>query len=327
MTEALPWLVPVAVAAVAAGLAVLRARKPAALALAGGAVPARPVRRTWLVRGVLGAALVALLAVSVALLGKQDRFGTLVGGGRSTVVVLDLSASVSDLVYQEIARTLSGIVAEADDSSRVGLVVFSDVAEEALPPGTRVAELRPFIRFFQPKHEPSASRKPSYYRAAGPTAAPPTAYPLNPWFRKFSGGTRISTGLETARLALERDGYDGGRVLLLSDLAESQDDLPRLTAELARYASDPGLELRIVALPPATRAETGFFELILGSPGAVVASTELASAQRADGTPVGPFPTWLAVAVGLLAAALAVHELVARPLAWDRRAGTGVETP
>jgi hypothetical protein len=280
------------------------------------------------VRSVLGAALVALLAVSAALLRQpQDRFGALVGGGRSTVDVLDLSASVSDLVYQEIARTLSGIVAEAGDSSRVGLVVFSDVAEEALPPGTRVAELRPFIRFFQPKHEPSASRKPSYYRAAGPTAAPPTAYPLNPWFRKFSGGTRISTGLETARLALERDGYDRGRVLLLSDLAESEDDLPRLTAELARYASDPALDLHIVALPPATQAETGFFERILGKPGAVVASTELASAQRADGTPVGPFPTWLVVVVALLAAALAVHELVARPLAWERRARAGVETP
>lgn len=322
MTAALPWLVLPAVALAAVLLALVhRRRRPAAVPLAGAGALGRPVRRARAIRAGLVAALVALLALAVALVREpQDRFGSLVGG-RTTVVVLDVSASVSDLVYEEIARTLGGIVQGADESSRVGLVLFSDVAEEALPPGTPVRELAPFIRFFQPKHEPSASRKPSYYRAAGPTAAPPTAYPLNPWFRKFSGGTRISTGLEAARLALARDGFAGGRVVLLSDLAESGDDLPRLTGELVRYARDPRLELRVVALPPATSAETAFFERILGERDAVRRSTELASARKPDGTPVGAFPTWLVVVAALFTAGLAAYELLARPLSWSREPG------
>lgn len=290
--------------------------RAAAIPLADAGALAAPVRRATAIRVALAAAMVALVALAVALAREpQARFGGLVSGTSVTVVVLDVSASVSDLVYKEIARTLQGIVDEADGSTRIGLVLFSDVAAEALPPGTRVDELRPFIRFFRPKSEPSASRKPSYYRAAGPTTAAPTIYPLNPWFRKFSGGTRIASGLETARVALARDGYRGGRVLLLSDLAEAEDDVSRLTGELVRYARDPGLDLRVVALPPATEAETGYFERILGQKTAVVGSRELGAAS----TGAGSFPTWLVVAIGLLAVVLAAHELLARPLSWSRR--------
>lgn len=319
MTGLLPWLVLPA-AALAGLLLLLLARRshPQALPLADAPALRRAGRRTVALRIGLAVALVAVLAAGVALIRQPtDSFDELVPEGGGTVVVLDVSASVSDLVYREIARTMTGIVRSAGDEGRTGLVLFSDVAQEALPPGAPAAELRPFIRYFQPKSEPSAARKPSYYRNAGPGAPPPTPYPQNPWFRSFSGGTRISVGLEAARLALARDGFTSGRIVLLSDLAESEDDVGRLAGELARYARDPRLELRVVALPPATERETEVFERILGDPKTVVVSTEL-TARGGDGAPAGAFPAWFVALALLAAAALAVNERAAQPLDWRR---------
>jgi hypothetical protein len=226
-----------------------------------------------------------------------------------------MSQSVSDLVYREIARTLQGIVTATGDHGRLGLVLFSDTAEEALPPDSRAGQLVPFIRFFRPMRERGVAGKPVYYRAAGPTEQAATQYPLNPWFGRFSGGTQISTGLRAAREALEREG-GGGRAVLLSDLGEADEDVPRLTRELLRWVENPKLELKVVALPPATPARKSAFERITGDRSLVVDSLTLATGNAGLGEPTENIP-WLFVGIVLaLAGALALHEARGVPLSW-----------
>jgi len=231
-----------------------------------------------------------------------------------TIVVLDFSTSVSDLVYRQISATLRGIVAASGDRGRVGLVLFSDTAQEALPPGTPMRELVPFIRFFEPKRDPDAAGRPKPYRAYGPGAPSPTTYPLSPWFRSFSSGTQISTGLALARRAFARDGVSGGTVLLLSDLEEAKGDAGRLTAELSSYAR-LGIDLNVVALPPATDREIDLYRRALGK-GSVI---DLASVETVGGGITAErFPTRSVLLVVLAAVALGAWQLLAVPLRWRR---------
>jgi hypothetical protein len=194
----------------------------------------------------------------------------------------------------------------------VGLVLFSDTAQEALPPGTPARELVPFIRFFEPKRDPGATGKPNLYREFGPGAPSQTTYPLSPWYRGFSSGTQISTGLAAAREALVRDGARGGSVLLLSDLAEAREDVGRLTAELAAFRR-AGIDLRVVALPPATDDELAFYRRALGN-GAVVDETSVTT-RGPRGSTEG-FPLWLGAAALGAALAATAFLLVGLPLRW-----------
>ena len=61
------------------------------------------------------------------------------------MIVLDVSASISPDTFSRIGETLRKLVATR---GRYGLVVFSNVAYEALPPGTPASALRPLIRYF-----------------------------------------------------------------------------------------------------------------------------------------------------------------------------------
>jgi hypothetical protein len=313
------WLVAPALLALAAVvLALGRRSRQATVPLAAGERLDRPRRRTTLVRVGLVAAIGGVLAAAFLTAPRPTgRLDELVSSGRSTVVVLDMSQSVSDLVYREIARTLEGIVTAAGDSGRVGLVLFSDYAEEALPPGSRAADLAPFVKYFRPKEERGLKAKPIYYRAAGPTASLPLQYPLNPWFGRFSGGTQISTGLRVARVALARD-PGPARVILVSDLADADYDVERLTRELVAYEREPTLELRIVALPPATSVQKQLFARIAGDKGSIVDSLALSTGNEGVGEPAERIPIVFLVVVALLAAVLAAHELLAVPLQFRR---------
>jgi hypothetical protein len=234
------------------------------------------------------------------------------------VVVLDVSSSVGDLVFREVANTLRGVVDTAGSSGRVGLVLFSDVAQEALPPGTRAAALLPFIRLFEPLRERGVRARGQIYRFTSPGAPPPTRYPLNPWFGRFSGGTQISTGLTAARQALERDAGGRGSILLVSDLAEAKEDAPTLTAELVRFSSEPEIDLRVVALPPATTAEMDRFRSLLGGRELVVSAGDLERRTGLEDSSASAFPVWMVLLVGALALALATNELAVTPLVWRR---------
>lgn len=316
-----PWWIaaPVIVLLAVVAVVVHRQRSYVAVPLADAPSLRDTGRRTSLLRaGLVVAVGGALAATYLTAPRPTGELRDLVSPERQTVVVLDLSHSVSDLVYREIARTLEGIATSGQDD-RIGLVLFSDTALEALPPGSRAAELAPFIRYFRPRAERGQRARPSYYRAAGPTEQAQVQYPLNPWYRSFSGGTQISTGLRAARQALARDGLSG-RVVLLSDLAESESDYPRLAAELRAYEQSPELELHVVALPPATDRQARVFERAAGAD-RVVDSQSLATGNQGIGEPaLGLAWPYLAAALAL-ALLLATYELVAVPLRWRVRPG------
>ena len=314
MTQPPVWLVAAVVGAVALGVALTRRPAGEGVPLADAGALRLASRRTVLMgAGLVVAAGVALAAAYLLAPRPTGKLDELVSGKGSTVIVLDMSQSVSDLVYREIARTLEGVMTSAGEDGRIGLVLFSDTAEEALPPGTKSSELEPFIRYFRPRQERGVAAKPLYYRAAGPTEQALVRYPVSPWFGGFSGGTQISTGLRVARIALAR-GDGSGRVLLVSDLAEASYDLPRLTRELVAFQRTPGLDLRIVALPPATAKEKEVFRRIGGGQSKIVDSLGLSTGNATAGEPGRGISLAFVAAVLGLALVLGLRELLTEPL-------------
>jgi hypothetical protein len=247
----------------------------------------RPLARTVLLRALLGLGLVAAFLASLAIAQDRDaRPDPLLPAGATGMIVLDLSASAGlQTGFGDLLRR----VAAADEPT--GVIAFSDVAYELVPPGTPGRDLAPMIRFF----------------SEGATA--------NPW-AAFQTGTNLSSGLEAAREALERDGIERGAILLASDLEFFPEDVPRLTATLAEMRRD-GVALRI--LPLGARAEQRrFFERVVG-PGIFVDLEDAPHATVADAS-AGRFrlaeedvPWLFAGLVVVLALLLAVNErLLAR---------------
>ena len=157
----------------------------------------RPLRRTALLRVALGLALIGAFAAAFAVARNADvRPTSLLPGDTALVVVLDLSASISN--FPRVAEALRRV---ARERQQAGLVAFSSGAYELLPPETPAHEVEPFVRFFTP------------LRRGG------TVYPRNPWdAARFRGGTSVPAGLETARYALRRAPAERRSILLISDL-------------------------------------------------------------------------------------------------------------
>lgn len=307
-----PWLFPVLALCPAVALVLAhRIARPPGFALADAPALAPSGRRTAVVAAGLALCACLLLALAASFVREPaNALAELLPKGESTVVVLDMSESVSPLVFDEIARTLTLVSETSDDSVRVGLVLFSDVAQLALPPGTRTSELKPFIRFFLPKSEPFAPERPDYYRyVAGGAGGTPSEirYIDNPWVGSFGAGTAISTGLAAARETLRGSAAPAsGRVLLISDLDNQARDAPELTRELLTYV-DESISLDVIAVPPAIPAQKEVFEGILDE-GSVVDSSSLRANERSS-IPRGPgVPIAFLVVVGFLALLLAVRE-------------------
>ena len=161
--------------------------------------------------------------------------------GSTGVIVLDLSASVTEAANRRIARVLQNVV-KSDEP--VGVVLFSDSAYELVPPGTRGLELRPMLRFFTPQRLSHAMRMRMLREGRGGAAA---SYIENPWAAEFRGGTRISEGLKIARTMLRREGLIDGSVLLVSDLDYSPFDFSAITQELISYRVGQ-VPLRVIPL-------------------------------------------------------------------------------
>src|SRR6266508_4586844 len=117
-----------------------------ALPLSDAPALAPLARRTAIVRLLL-LALIAAVALAAALTTRQMRVGesAFFSPGSAGVVVLDLSSSTEAAPPEEIELALRRV---ARSGRRAGLVLFSDVAYEALPPSAKAAELLPFIRYF-----------------------------------------------------------------------------------------------------------------------------------------------------------------------------------
>lgn len=193
------------------------------------------LRRTTLVRFGLGAALVVLGALAVwRAASLNPRPVSFIPASSTSVVVLDQSKSVYISSYKRIAQLIRKLAA-ADVP--VGLVAFSDTAYEMLPPGARGSELKPLLRFYTPGH-------------GGSNVDPETLYAANPWQDVFSGGTKISAGLDLAQSLLHRDHVHNGTIVLASDLETAGEDEPSLAQSLLRIEHDKDVKLKIVPLFP-----------------------------------------------------------------------------
>lgn len=245
----------------------------------------RPVRRTALVRVVLGLALVATLSAAYVLArGDDAKYAPLLPEDTTAVLVLDLSGSIGD--FRKIGEMLRRV---GRDDERAGLVVFSDVAYELVPPGSRGSELRSFARFFTPVREGA------------------DAFPVNPWDpAEFRGGTRISAGLAAAREALVREGVTRGSILLASDLDIVQ-DAEAVSQALVELRRD-GIELRIVPLSPLPE-HLAFFEQLVGRSAFLAESEPESRVATAPERRLGGALPWAFLLVGaLLIGLVAVDE-------------------
>jgi hypothetical protein len=258
-------------------------------------------RRTALVRAVLAVVLVALvLAAAAAARHPAVEHPSALPVRSGDVVVLDLSASISSDTFSRIGETLRKLVST---NGRYGLVVFSNVAYEALPPGTPASALRPLIRFFT---VPSTT---------APGGA--TTLPTNPWTLSFSSGTRISAGLDLAHRIVLANRLPHAHVVLISDLADDPQDVQNLNDVLvSEYGTGRGhTPLRVVALN-ATPDDEAFFNRVAN------AATADANPVPAQPSPPSAFPAstlaWtLIAAIVATALLLACHELWAARLDWS----------
>ena len=242
------------------------------------------VGRTNALRLVLaGTAVALLLTAAAAARDPATRERALIPQDRVGVVVLDLSLSITDTDYTVIRSTLRRLVAE---EASIGLVVFSDVPYELLPPGTPARELKPFLRLL---------------------VAPRLGPVQNPWTQTFRAGTRISVALDLARSILERDEIASGSILLVSDLETAPDDVPAL-ARTVSGIDQSGIRLRIVPLGPSSDA-VSLFGGLLEKDALAGFAQQSPDAERPDAGSAGvELPTELLVLGALIFLVLAAHE-------------------
>jgi len=251
--------------------------------------------RTRLLRVVLVVAAVALLALATASARGLDSGKPSLLPEASGVLVVDLSLSIGEEDYKDIRRAVRRLI---DDDGSVGLVIFSDLAYELLPPGTPASELRPLLRYLVPR------------RATRVDAG----LPVNPWSESFSAGTRISSALELARDMLVRDRVKNGSILLLSDLVTAPEDVPQLARTL--HALRQSITIRVVPLRPLKAGRTVFEELLGKS--ALIAPSQLRNSQRVSTKSELELPAGFLVLGAFLLAVLAAHERFAGRLALPR---------
>lgn len=254
----------------------------------------RVIGRTGAIRIVLACGALALvLAAAASARDPSTNDTALIPPDRVGVVVLDLSLSITDSDYAAIRRTLRRLVAE---EATIGLVIFSDVPYEALPPGTPADELKPMLRLL---------------------VAPRLGPVQNPWTQTFRAGTRISVALELARGMLDRDQVAAGSVLLVSDLETAPEDVLPLARTISELDRDD-VALRVVPLAPSSDALSLFAEYIdetsLGGFGEQAPGSEQSAARPA----AVKLPLVL-LALGVLAfVLLALHERFSGRLALPR---------
>ncbi|MBA2298825.1 MAG: VWA domain-containing protein [Actinobacteria bacterium] len=243
--------------------------------------PAATRRARILRTAFAGAALLLVVAAAAHARGLDASKPGLVPSGTTGVAVIDLSLSITDEDYRSVRNAFRRLI---DQNASIGLVVFSDVAYELLPPGTPASELRPMLRLLVP-----------------PRLGPP----INPWVDTFRSGTRVSVALELARTMLERERVRSGSILLVSDLETAPDDVPALTRTVERLRRG-STELRVIGLSPSTDARLIFGGLL--QEGAFGGSVAGAREPGDGGEARAPLPTTLLVLAAMALLALALHE-------------------
>jgi hypothetical protein len=234
-----------------------------------------------------GAALGLVLASISSARGIDTAPPGLIPHGSTGVVVVDLSLSIEDEDYRAVRTAFTKLIAE---NASIGLVVFSDIPYELLPPGTPASELRPMLRLLVP-----------------PRLGPP----INPWSITFRAGTKVSAALQLARDMLRRDGIESGSILLVSDLETAPEDVPPLSRIVEEIRRSP-IQLRAFALAPSSDARLIFGGLL--QTGAFTLAPGPAEEPEPVETSV-PVPRSLLLLGALLFLALAAYERFASRLA------------
>jgi hypothetical protein len=238
-----------------------------------------PRMRTEAVRILLALALAGTLALlfESARTAGAGRAAVFPAGTNTGVVALDMSASISGPTYARVATTLRGIAAA---NQSVGLVMFSDVAYELLPPNSPPSALTQFVPFFVPLR---------YYGST-------PVFGQGPW-DMFMGGTRIAPGLIASEAALKRAGVQHGAILLVSDLDDSAADGALLEQEAVRLKNEH-IPLRIVPLFASAHDKALFGELF-GANVFVDPKVFTHTATRHTESIAAPAP-WTLLGLGLL---------------------------
>ena len=250
------------------------------------------IRRTTIVRLAVGAALVLLGVLAVWRAAElKPRPVSFVNPQTTTIVVLDQSNSVYITAYKRIAQMLRALVRT---NAPTGLVAFSDTAYEMMPPGMHGANLRPLLRF--------------YTRHPGANVDPNTLFSANPWQDVFSGGTKISAGIDLARSIAHRDHIRHATIVLVSDLETAGEDEPKLAESLVAAKHDRTVQVKVVPLFPNSQ-DLQFFERFLPR-SAFVTPAQLHLRPLRDTRPLLVSSPWpIVVAAGLLLLLLAANEL------------------
>jgi hypothetical protein len=262
----------------------------------------RPAAVTLLVRLVLALVLVVLVVAAVFAarsprVSEQPFLPPDAGG----MIVLDLSASITSDTYSRIQETLRQLVSRG---GRYGLVVFSNNAYEALPPGTPASALEPIIRYFSVPNTPTVGAQPTF--------------PTNPWSSSFTSGTEISAGLSLADSVERAAGNAHPQILLISDLADDPQDEQRLVGVLSDFHST-GVSLRVIALNAAPN-DSSLFAKMIGNAAAVLPAQLSPTRPGPISSPASSFPTLLVVLAALVGVLLAALELRSARLRFGSRA-------
>jgi hypothetical protein len=251
-------------------------------------------RSRWLRSALAAGAVVLCVAAVTAAPRHAARADALVPQRANGIVVVDVSASISWETYARIASTLQRLRRDGGDA---GLVLFSDTAYQALPPGTPVAELAPFERFFRVAQPSTPGLQPQP--------------PRSPWTSSFSAGTRISTGLSRALEVVQRDHVAHPLVILVSDLDDDAGDLESLTSVALAYRK-LGIPIKVVGLNPSPE-DARYVQRLLPKGGQIVGAG-LPGEQRIG--PRSTVPRTLVILGLLLALVLGAFLLVTERLRW-----------
>ena len=172
---------------------------------------------------------------------------------------------------------------------RYGLIVFSDTAYLALPPGTPAAELRAFARRFDLPEQTGGAT----HGADEPMDA-----------TRSAPGTKISTGLQLALDTIKAKRLGRPAVLLVSDLDDDVGDLERLTSTALAFRRLE-IPVRVIGLNAAPEDQR-YVERLLRR------SSDLSAASLPGEEATGRQDVRLALFLAALAAAvaLALRELL-----------------
>jgi hypothetical protein len=270
-------------------------RRDNALPVVGADAFARARRRTLFLRVALGIVAFALLGLAAwsATFASVPAESAL-PQGRSGVVVVDLSRSIGPKPEHLLLDAFKRL--DSPDG-RLGLVVFSDIAYELLPPGSPGSELKAMERYFEPTGRVDHEGDP--------------IYPDTPWDETFRGGTRVSTGLAAGWAALKRARIRDGAILLVSDLATEPEDVQKV-ADLGVAMHRQNVQVRVLGLAPRS-TDRAIFARIFGDDvfmGNAQPVGVAGFAHRVAARLTAPLP-WTLVGVALLLlGVLAANELL-----------------